>query len=346
MQKVSEKNWRELIRPRSVVVEKDTLTNRYGKFIAEPLERGFGITLGNSLRRILLSTIRGAAVTSVRIDGVMHEFSTIPEVYEDVTEVVLNLKSLDLALNVDETKLVHVHLEGERTVTGADLFQGPEVTCLNPHHVICTMGPGAVLDMDLTVRAGYGYHPAERNKDPNAPLGTIPIDAIFSPIRKVNYRVTNARVGQQTDYDRLTIEVWTNGAVEPPDALAIAAKILKEQAQVFIHFDEGAEDQIPQVTLPSQEADGTVATITDAANSDVLFRPVEELELSVRAQNCLQTAGIRLVGDLVQKTEGELLKTRSFGRKSLKEIQDALQDLGLSLGMRLENFDPSQRSES
>jgi len=339
-----QRNWRELIRPRAILVETDSLTQRYGKFVAEPLERGFGTTLGNSLRRILLSTIRGAAVTSIKLDGVLHEFSTVADIVEDVSEIVLNLKGVDLRLEVDGPKLVHVHLEGERVVTAGDLFQGPEVTVLNPDAVVCTMGPGAVLDIEMTVKEGFGYQPADRNKDPNAPLGTIPMDAVFTPIRKVNYRVTNARVGQMTDYDRLTLEVWTNGAVQPQEAVALAAKIMKEQVQVFINFDEGREEEEARpVALPAlDDGEAPVAT-ADGATSDVLYRLVEELDLSVRAQNCLQNAGIRYVGELVQKTEGEMLKTRNFGRKSLKEIKDVLQDLGLSLGMRLDGFDPANR---
>jgi DNA-directed RNA polymerase subunit alpha len=339
-----QRNWRELIRPRSIIVDSDSLTERYGKFVAEPLERGFGTTLGNSLRRILLSTVRGAAVTAIRVENVLHEFSTISDIVEDVSEIVLNLKGIELRLEVDGPKNVHVRLEGERVVTAADLFQGPEVTVLNPGCVICTMGVGAVLDIELTVKEGFGYQPADRNKDPNAPLGTIPMDAVFTPIRKVNYRVTNARVGQMTDYDRLTLEVWTNSAVSPQEAVAIAAKIMKEQVQVFISFDEGSEEDDPRaLALPSlDDGDAPVAT-ADGATSDVLYRMVEELDLSVRAQNCLQNAGIRHVGELVQKTEQEMLKTRNFGRKSLKEIKDVLQDLGLSLGMRLEGFDPANR---
>lgn len=335
------RNWRELIRPRAILVDSETLTPKYGKFTAEPLERGFGITLGNALRRILLSTIRGAAITAVRFEGVMHEFSTLPDVVEDVSEIVLNLKGVDLKMLTEGPKLIHVRLEGERKVTAGDLFPGPEVISTNPEHHIATLGPSAVLDMELTVKEGFGYQPAEKNKDPNAPVGTIAIDAMFTPVRKVNYRVTNARVGQQTDYDRLTMEIWTNGAIEPRDAMAIAAKILKEQVQVFINFDEGPEDLIVQ---PPVGMGQEVAQRGPSEGSmEVLYRLVEELDLSVRAQNCLQNAGIKYVGELVQKTEQEMLKTRNFGRKSLKEIKDVLSELGLSLGMRIEGFDPSKK---
>lgn len=336
------KNWRELIRPRAILVDQESLTEKYGKFTCEPLERGFGITLGNSLRRVLLSTIRGAAVTAVRIEGVLHEFSTIPEIKEDVAEIVLNLKSIDLRLNVDGPKTVHVKLEGERVVRAKDLFPCGAVEVLNPELPVCSMGPGALLDMELTVSAGFGYEPAARLID--APVGTIPIDAVFTPIRKVNYRVSNARVGQMTDYDRLTMEVWTNGAISPRDAVAVSAKILKEQLQVFINFDEVDEgiDVYPATVAAIEEVAAPVV-VQDGTGHDVLYRLVEELDLSVRAQNCLQSAGVRYVGELVQRSEQEMLKTRNFGRKSLKEIKDVLSDLGLSLGMRIEGFDPEKR---
>ena len=342
-----QRNWRELIRPKAIIVEQDTLTERYGKFVCEPLERGFGITLGNALRRVLLSTIRGAAITAVRVDGVLHEFSTVTDVVEDIAEVVLNLKGVDLTMSVDGPRTVHARFEGERKVTAGDLFQGAEIDVLNPESHIATLGPGAVLDMELVVREGFGYKPADQLKDPTAPVGTVAIDAVFTPIRKVNYRVSNARVGQQTDYDRLTIEVVTNGAISPQDAVAIAAKILKEQVQVFISFDEAEHDdggEMRPATAPvAEDAGAPGVAATEGAATDVLYRLVEELDLSVRAQNCLQNAGLRYVGELVQKTEQDMLKTRNFGRKSLKEIKDVLTDLGLSLGMRIEGFDPSRR---
>lgn len=342
-----QKHWRELTRPRGIQVDEESLTERYGKFVAEPLERGFGVSLGNALRRVLLSTLRGAAVVSVKIEGVQHEFSTVPNVVEDVSEIVLNLKAVNLKLHVEGPKVIRRKFTGEREVTAGDLFPGPEVTALDPGQHIASVGPGGVLDIEVTVRDGYGYQPVERTKDPNAPVGTIAMDAMFSPIRKVNFRVTNARVGHRTDFDRLTLEVWTNGAVSPRDAVAIAAKILKEQLQVFIHFDEGeGEVEVPGPTT-LRAAVGAVEVAAAGAlevgsQVDVLYRPVEELELSVRAQNCLQNAGIRTVGELVQRTEAEMMKTKNFGRKSLKEIKDALADLNLSLGMRLEGFDPSR----
>lgn len=336
-----QRNWRELIRPRSVVVDESSLTDRYGKFVAEPFERGFGTTVGNSLRRVLLSSIRGAAVTAVKIEGVLHEFSTIPEVVEDVSEICLNLKGIDLKMDGEEPRIVHMRFEGERVVTAGDLFTGNDVVSTNPSHVVCTMGPGATLDIELTVKHGFGYARAERNKDQGAPIGTIPIDSIFTPIRRVNYRVSNARVGQMTDYDRLTLEVWTNGAVLPVDAIGIAAKIVKEQVKVFINFEDHDEDTTVVSIIGADEA--AVAGSDSPQAQEVLYRLVEELDLSVRAQNCLQNAGIKYVGELVQKTEQEMLKTRNFGRKSLKEIKDVLADLDLALGMRLDGFDPDRK---
>lgn len=336
-----QRNWRELIRPRSVVVDESSLTDRYGKFVAEPLERGFGTTIGNSLRRVLLSSIRGAAVTAVKIDGVLHEFSTIPEVVEDVSEICLNLKGVDLKMDGEEPRLVHARFEGERVVTAGDIFTGNDVVTTNPDHVVCNMGPGATLDIELTVKHGFGYVRAERNKDASAPVGTIPIDSIFTPIRRVNYRVSNARVGQMTDYDRLNLEVWTNGAVLPVDAVGIAAKIIKEQVKVFINFEEHEEDVGAAVVTGGDET-GLGAEV--GQTQEVLYRLVEELDLSVRAQNCLQNAGIKYVGELVQRTEQQMLKTRNFGRKSLKEIKDVLADLDLTLGMRLDGFDPEKRA--
>ncbi len=336
-----QRNWRELIRPRSVVVDESSLTDRYGKFVAEPFERGFGTTVGNSLRRVLLSSIRGAAVTAVRIDGVLHEFSTIPEVREDVSEICLNLKGVDLKMDGEEPRIVHARFEGERVVTAGDVFTGNDVVSTNPAHLICTMGPGASLDIELTVKHGFGYARAERNKDQGAPIGTIAIDSIFTPIRRVNYRVSNARVGQMTDYDRLTLEVWTNGAVLPVDAIGIAAKIVKEQVKVFINFEDRDDEAVSVSSAGTEEGVATAVESTQA--QEVLYRLVEELDLSVRAQNCLQNAGIRYVGELVQRTEQEMLKTRNFGRKSLKEIKDVLADLDLTLGMRLDGFDPEKR---
>jgi DNA-directed RNA polymerase subunit alpha len=320
------KNWRDLIKPRRLEVDAEALTQTYGKFVAEPLERGFGTTLGNSLRRVLLSSLQGAAITSVKIEGVDHEFTTVPEVTEDVTDIVLNLKEVLLRMHTNEQKTLRIEVEGPKEVKAGDIIADDQVEILNPGHHICTLSEGGKLRMEMTCRRGRGYVPAVNNKNVGDPIGTIPIDALFSPMRKVNYQVTNARVGQVTDYDKLTLEVWTDGAVTPQDAVAYAAKIIKEQLTVFINFDETEEPVIAE--SPKEEA----------KLNENLFRSVDELELSVRSANCLQQANIKTIGDLVQRTEAEMLKTKNFGRKSLKEIKEILAEMGLSLGMKLENW--------
>jgi len=328
------KNWRDLIKPRGLSVDQESLTNTYGKFVAEPLERGFGITLGNSLRRVLLSSLQGAAVTSVKVEGVEHEFMTIPEVAEDVTDIILNLKEVLLQIHTNEVKTLRVEAEGPREVKAGDIIGDAQVEILNPGQHLFTVSEGGRVRMELTARRGRGYVPAERNKVPGQPIGTIPIDALFSPIRKVNYQVTNARVGQQTDYDRLSLEIWTDGSVAPADAVAYAAKIVKEQLSIFINFDETEE--------PVEE----VKPVEEAKLNENLFRSVDELELSVRSANCLQNANIKTIGDLVQKTEAEMLKTKNFGRKSLKEIKEILSEMGLSLGMKLESWPPKNAPQA
>jgi DNA-directed RNA polymerase subunit alpha len=328
-----QKNWRDLIRPKRLEVEKETSTPFYGKFEAEPLERGFGITIGNSLRRILLSSLQGAAITSVKIDGVLHEFSTIPGVKEDVTEIILNLKEVRLKLHAEGPKTVRVKMEGPKELKAGDILTGDSVEVLNPDHPIATLSKDSKFSMEMVVKTGRGYIPAERNKEENQPIGTIPIDAIFSPIKKVNYTVTNARVGQRTDYDKLILEVWTDGSLTPEDAVAFAAKILKDQLSIFITFDEQIEQE-----EASQEPEKKEKL------NDNLFRSVDELELSVRSANCLKHANIKLIGDLVQRTEAEILATKNFGRKSLNEIKEILSEMGLSLGMKLESW-PPQKTE-
>jgi DNA-directed RNA polymerase subunit alpha len=319
------RNWRDLIRPRTVPVDQETLTNYYGKFTAEPLERGFGLTLGNSLRRVLLSSLQGAAITSIKIDGALHEFTSVPDVVEDVTEIVLNLKEVVVKAHSPRTHVARIDVEGPAKVTAGDIHVGDQqVEVLNPEHVLCTVAKGGRFSAELTVDVGRGYVSADRNKKPGMALGTIAIDALFSPIRKVNYSVTNARVGQMTDYDKLTLEVWTDGSAKPADAMAFAAKILKDQLSVFINFEEEEEPL-------EQESE-------EEPLNENLFRSVDELELSVRSANCLQNANIRLIGELVQKTEAEMLKTKNFGRKSLKEIKEILTDMGLSLGMKIPNW--------
>ena len=322
------KNWRDLIKPRKLEVDADSLTNTYGKFVAEPLERGFGTTLGNSVRRVLLSSLQGAAITTVKIDGVEHEFTTISEVGEDVTDVVLNLKEVLLRMHTNEPKTLKIEVEGPKEVKAGDIIGDDQVEILNPGHHICTVAEGGKLRMEMTCRRGRGYVPAQNNKVQGQPLGTIPVDSLFSPVRKVNYQVTNARVGQQTDFDKLSLEVWTDDSVTPQDAVAFAAKIIKEQLTVFINFDETEEPVV--VDAPREET----------KLNENLFRSVDELELSVRSANCLQQANIKTIGDLVQRSEAEMLKTKNFGRKSLKEIKEILAEMGLSLGMKLENWPP------
>jgi DNA-directed RNA polymerase subunit alpha len=320
------KNWRDLIKPKRLQVETDTLTDAYGKFVAEPFERGFGTTLGNSLRRILLSSLQGAAITSVRIKGVLHEFSTVPGVTEDVTDIILNLKGVLLKLHGQESRAIRIVKKGGGVVTAGDIITDSHVEILNPDHHIATCSKEADLEMDMMVAMGKGYVPADRNRDEKAPVGTIPMDAIFSPIKKVNFTVSNARVGQITDYDKLIFEVHTDGSVRPDDAVAYGAKILKDQLQIFINFDEETE-----------ETDQSLPDETKKINEH-LYRSVDELELSVRSANCLKNADIRLIGDLVQRSEAEMLKTQNFGRKSLNEIKDILAEMGLTLGMKIENF--------
>ena len=326
-----QRNWRTLIKPKKLEAEADSLTERYGRFVAEPLERGFGITLGNALRRVLLSSIQGAAIVAVKIDGVVHEFSTIPGVAEDVTEVILNLKGVIVKYRGDTVKQLSMDVTGPAEVTAKDIVADAAVEIVNPDLHIATLGDNAKLRMDIWVKTGRGYITAERNKDRTYPVGTIPMDAVFSPVKKVNFNVTNARVGRITDYDRLVIELWTNSTIEPTEAVGIAAKIIKDQLTVFISFED-KDDYYP---APEEEA---VISVAHPELNPNLYRSVEEMELSVRSNNCLKNAGIHLIGDLVQKTEQDLLKTKNFGRKSLTEIKELLTDMSLGLGMHLENF--------
>jgi len=324
------KNWRELIKPRSIVMDEDSHTNFYGKFVCEPFERGFGITIGNSLRRILLSSLQGAAIVSVKFDDVVHEFSTIPAVMEDVTDIILNLKEIRIRLIDVEEAVIHLSKEVDGIITAGDIEADGKVEILNPEQHIATLGKEGRLNMEMVVKIGKGYVPAEKEREKELPIGVIPIDAIFSPIQKVNYVVTNARVGQITDYDKLTLEVWTDGSVFPEDAVAYSAKILKEQMTPFINFEEE-----PEPVEDEEEEE-------EEKLNENLFRSVSELELSVRSANCLKNANITLIGELVQKTESEMLKTKNFGRKSLNEIKSILAEMGLSLGMKLENFPPAR----
>jgi len=325
------RNWRELIRPSQLESDEESGNDRYGRFSCEPLERGFGTTLGNALRRVLLSSLQGAAITSVRINGVLHEFSTIPGVMEDMSDIVLNLKEVRLRMHSEGPRTLRLHTKGEGVISAGDLVsEDSGVEVLNPELQIATLSPEADVEIELTVGTGKGYVPAEKNKTAEMSIGTIPIDSVFSPVVKVNYSVTPARVGRETDFDRLNLEVWTDGTVVPVDAVAYAAKILKEQLTTFINFEEPVEAPTPTIEEPTPL-------------NPALFKSVDELELSVRSANCLQNANIRLIGELVQRSEGEMLKTKNFGRKSLNEIKEVLASLDLELGMRLENF--PERSE-
>ena len=301
------------------------LLNSMENLHVTPFERGYGITIGNSLRRILLSSLQGAAITAVRIDGAFHEFTTVKDVVEDITDVILNLKGVVIKAEEAQTYTVRIHQEGAGPVYAKDIQLVDGLQILNPDHLIATLDKKGPLSMELTINVGRGYVPAERNKSTQMPIGTIPIDALFSPIRKVNYTITHARVGQITDYDKLALEIWTNGSVHPADAVAYAAKILKEQISIFINFEETEE------VYPVAEKEG------DSVNEN-LFRSVEELELSVRSANCLQNANIRLIGELVQRTEQDMLRTKNFGRKSLKEIKEVLLQMNLFLGMKIDNW--------
>ena len=332
---MQQKSWKDLIRPKRLEAEKETLTLFYGKFTAEPFERGFGITIGNSLRRILLSSLQGAAITSVKIDGVLHEFSTIPGTKEDITEIILNLKEVRLKLHTEGPKTIRVKAEGPKVLKAGDILTGDAVEVLNPDHYIATLSRDSKLSIEMVVKVGRGYVSAERNKEEGQPIGTIPMDAIFSPIKKVNYTVTNARVGQVTDYDKLTLEVWTDGSLNPEEAIAHAAKIMKDQLSIFITFEEEEETEI---SYPEDEGE------RETVNENLL-RSVDELELSVRSANCLKHANIKLIGDLVQKTEAEILATKNFGRKSLNEIKEILSEMGLSLGMKLDHWPPKKSED-
>jgi DNA-directed RNA polymerase subunit alpha len=321
-----QRNWSSLIRPKRVDVDEATHTPCYGEFTIQPLERGFGITLGNALRRVLLSSIQGAAITSAKIDGVLHEFSTIPGLKEDVTDVILNLKGVRFKMGAADTKVVKFNVTNAGVITAGDIITDGTIEVLNSEHYIATLSGGGSLKAEMVVKMGNGYIAAKKELEPDQPEGTINIDAIFSPVKKVNYVVSHARVGQITDYDKLVLEVWTDGSLNPGDAIAYSAKILKQQLDVFINFEEVEEDAAPE-----QDDDGKEDV------NEILMRSVEDLELSVRSANCLKNAGINTIGELVQKSEAEMLKTKNFGRKSLSEIKDILNEYGLVFGMKPED---------
>ncbi len=324
---VIQKNWQELIKPNKLAVVPGTQDVREATIVAEPLERGFAITLGNALRRILLSSLQGAAVTSVQIDGVLHEFSSIPGVREDVTDIVLNIKMLALRMHSEGPKRMTLVATGPGEITAGMIEAGHDIEIIDPDIVICTLDEGAKISMEMTVNEGKGYVPATLNRAEDAPIGLVPVDAVFSPVRKVAYKVDNTRVGQVTDYDKLSIDVETNGVVTPEDAVALAARILQDQLQLFINFEE------PRSVTEEE------AAVEPEFNRNLL-RKVDELELSVRSANCLKNDNIIYIGDLVQKTEQEMLRTPNFGRKSLNEIKEVLAQMGLHLGMEITNWPP------
>jgi DNA-directed RNA polymerase subunit alpha len=316
--------WSGFQRPKRLVCDMDTLTDQYGRFQAQPFERGFGTTIGNALRRVLLSSIEGAAITAVKIEGVMHEFSSIPGVVEDATDIILNLKQIPLKMNVEDPKTLYLHVEQPGEVTSRTIQEDPDIEILDKDVYLATVGEGGSLHIEMRVQLGRGYVSAEKNFDEDLPVGYIPIDSVHSPIRKVNYTVEAARLGQMTDYDKLSLDVWTNGSISPQDAVGYAAKLLKDHMTIFMNFEEPTE---------SESVSPERASVVRNENLD---RSVEELELSVRSYNCLKNANITTIRQLVQKTESEMLKTKNFGRKSLNEIKEILGLMGLGLGMRFD----------
>ncbi len=327
-----QKNWQELIKPQKIEIDHKSGNKSIGKIVAEPLERGFGLTLGNALRRILLSSLQGAAITAIQIDGVLHEFSSIPGVREDVTDVVLNVKAISVRMHAEGPKKMRVNAEGPCEVTAGMIEAGADIEIMNPDLVICTLDKGAKFSMEMTVNTGKGYRPAALNRPEEAPVGLIPVDSVFSPVRKVSYEIEDTRVGQITDYDKLTLQVETNGVITPEDAVAYAARILQDQLQVFINFEEP-----DQATAGEQE--------DELPFNRNLLRKVDELELSVRSANCLKNDNIVYIGDLVQKSESDMLRTPNFGRKSLNEIKEVLTNMGLHLGMQVEGWPPENIEE-
>ena len=327
-----QKNWQELIKPNKLEIALGDDSKRMATIIAEPLERGFGLTLGNALRRILLSSLQGAAITSVHIDGVLHEFSSIPGVREDVTDIVLNIKDIAIKMQGDGPKRMTLKKQGPGQVTAGDIATPGDIQVLNPNLVICTLDDGAEIRMEFTVATGKGYVPAERNRAEDAPIGLIPVDSLYSPVKKVSYRIENTREGQVLDYDKLTMTVETNGAISPEDSVAYAARILQDQLNVFVNFEE-----------PRREEAAT--SIPELAFNPALLKKVDELELSVRSANCLKNDNIVYIGDLIQKTEAEMLRTPNFGRKSLNEIKEVLAQMGLHLGMEVTGWPPDNIEE-
>jgi len=327
--------WKGFQRPKRLEFERDTLTDRFGRFYAQPFERGFGTTIGNGMRRVLLSSIEGAAISAVKIEGVLHEFSPIPGVVEDATDIILNLKQIPLKMHVDHTKTLYVRVQKPGEVKARDIETDADVEILEPEAHIATVSEGGKLLMEMRVKRGRGYVAADRNFDDDLGIGWIPIDSVHSPVKKVNYLVEAARLGQTTDYEKLTLDVWTNGSIHPRDAVSLAAKLVRDHLNIFINLEESAE----------QPAEAQSEQPRGSALNENLDKSVEELELSVRSYNCLKNANIRTIRDLVQRTEAEMLKTKNFGRKSLNEIKEILHSMGLSLGMRLDQPAAQPQSE-
>ncbi|MEQ7873453.1 DNA-directed RNA polymerase subunit alpha [Sphingomonas sp. ASV193] len=349
---VNAKNWQELKKPNALERKGGTDTRRKASFVAEPLERGFGMTLGNSLRRVLLSSLQGAAVTSIKIDGVLHEFSSLAGVREDVTDIILNIKQVALKMEGEGPKRLHLSATGPGEVTAGQIVCPADIEVTNPDLVICHLDQGATLNMELTATTGKGYVAAANNRPADAPIGLIPVDSLFSPVRQVAYKVENTRVGQELDYDKLTLTVDTDGTVSPEDALAYAARILQDQLSLFVHFDDSMVRSSPSAMIGGAGASaggmggeaGGVPTDTNQLNR-YLLKKVDELELSVRSANCLKNDNIIYIGDLVQKTEAEMLRTPNFGRKSLNEIKEVLSSMGLRLGMDIPGWPPENIEE-
>jgi len=340
---VNAKNWQEMKKPNALEKKATGDSRRKATFVAEPLERGFGLTLGNSLRRVLLSSLQGAAVTSIRIEGVLHEFSSLAGVREDVTDIVLNVKQIALKMEGEGPKRLTLSATGPGEITAGQIATTGDIEVMNPDLVICHLDEGATLNMELTAETGKGYVAAASNRPIDAPIGLIPVDALYSPVRQVSYKVENTRVGQELDYDKLTLAVDTDGTVSPDDALAYAARILQDQLQLFVHFDEGMG---MMTTMPTGIAVAATETEADANQLNrYLLKKVDELELSVRSANCLKNDNIIYIGDLVQKTEAEMLRTPNFGRKSLNEIKEVLASMGLRLGMDIPGWPPENIEE-
>ena len=335
------KNWTELKKPNRLESRPSVDSRRKASFVAEPLERGFGLTLGNALRRVLLSSLQGAAVTAIKIDGVLHEFSSLAGVREDVTDIVLNIKQVAIRMQGDQPKRVHLTATGPGEVTAGQIAVSGDMEVLNKDLVICTLDDGATLNMELTVEAGKGYIPASANCPADAPIGLVPVDALYSPVRQVSYKVDNTRVGQELDYDKLTLNVETDGTVTPEDALAYAAKILQDQLALFINF----EDTTTAAPVSTPSSQGPIEVDDNTVINRFLLKKVDELELSVRSANCLKNDNIIYIGDLVQKTESEMLWTPNFGRKSLNEIKEVLGHMGLRLGMEISGWPPENIEE-